>query len=195
MAIYQVTVSGLVSSNTFNNVLHFIDDRGGPNPEQVLANDVDSVWIDQVKGFQHNQVNYLQINVRNVGAPGPAPFNKTINKLGTGGPTTAADIPTIAIVLRFQTAVAGRTGRGRVHLAGPRQATSANLGILTTATITAWQTQLNAISAAMLQGGSLGIALAICSRSNPSGTVKSVTSLQLRAILGTMRSRNWGVGI
>ena len=194
MALYRVTISGLVNSNTFNNVLHLAFDAVDPTPEQTVTNIIDAQWIERVKKFQSNQVQYLNINARNVSSPGPAAFNKTINKLGTGGPAASGDNPVMAAVLKFQTAVAGRTGRGRVHLGGIRLTTSANLGILTAATLASWQPDIDAIAAALLQGGSEGVALSIANRTDPSGSTKSITAIVIRPVLGTMRSRNWGAG-
>ena len=194
MGLYRVVFSGFVNGNVFNNVLHFGYDAVDPTPEVTLAGIVNTHWIDNIKTLQTNQVNYLNINVRNVGAPGPAPFNLVVNKLGTGIAADNSDNPVMAAHIKFQTAVAGRTGRGGIQLPGISLRTSCNLGILTAATLAAWAPKFTLIMNALKQGGTQNVALSICSRSNPVSTQKSVTSISARAVLGTCRTRNYGVG-
>jgi hypothetical protein len=193
---FRVTFSGLVNGNVFNNVLHIKKVTPGPTAQQDLATYVNTNWIDTIRTLQTNGTQYLNINVRGLDAGAFAPFNLVVNKLGTAISAAASDNPFTGAVLRLQTNVAGRTGRGRVHLCGISLGTSANLGILTAATLTAWQPKINAIKAAFSVTGPAGeYQLGVANRSDPVGSFKGVTEILVRANLGGMRSRNYGVGI
>jgi len=196
MALYRVTLIGTISGNTFENVLHITTSDVTPTAAQSLANYMRDNWIANIKKFQGTQAVYFIINVRSLENLAPAPFNLNVNIPGTGGPTQAGDNPFTCAVLRLQTNVAGRTGRGRYHMPGVLLATSANLGILTQTTLNAWQPTLNTMMAAFnVTGNASNYSLVICNRQQPLQSIKAVTNLLFRVNLGTMRSRNYGIGV
>lgn len=195
MAVLRVVLVGLVNGQTFNNVLHIKDDNIDANSKSDLATLIQTQWIATVKTLQTNGVTYLQIQVRNVSIPLDPTFALPINIVGTGGAAAAEDGPVPAALLRFETAVGGPSGRGRYFMPGLNMNTSTNLGVLTPATLTSWQSALDALKAQWLAPNINNIALGVCSRSNPDATFKNVTDMKFRTVLSTMRSRNINVGI
>ena len=194
MPVWEITCSGLLLNNSWQNVFHVITDPGGPTPSGI-ADIIDTHWVDNFRTWQHNFISWLDIGVRDVSTiPSPVAFHKTINKVGGGGAATSNDNPVSCMVVKKQTAVAGRTGRGRIMVGGIRISPSTNLGQVTPATLTAFTTTLTTIMNAIGPSGTQPIELGLCSRSDPEATFKSVISLQLRVILATERTRNYVVG-
>lgn len=190
----EATFSGLLFGNTWNNVVHFQTDEF-PGGLSDIANILDTHWVDNFRNWQHSGISWLNIAVRDVGTtPAPATFNKTIAKVGAVGGPDADDQVALAIVVKKLTATGGRTGRGRMFIGGYLTSPSTNLGQLTPATVTAFTGTLNTVMARFGPTGDQGLTLGICSRASPVATFKPVISLQLRTVLGTMRSRNWGHG-
>lgn len=195
MAVFQCVLMGFVNGQTFNHVMHVKDDNVDATTKSDLANLLNVQWVQRIRGLQTNGVQYTQITVRNVSIPLDPVFSLPINILGTGGAAAAEDGPVPAALLRFSTAVAGRTGQGRYYMPGLNMNTSTNLGQLTPATLTSWQVLLDDMKTQWLEPNLNNIALGICSRGNPTATFKNVIDMRFRTILSTMRSRNWGVGI
>lgn len=190
--VYRVVTSGLLYGNVWNNVLHFVDSQ--PGLEATIATSVNGQWVEQVKGFQHSFLSWLNISVRDVTTtPGPAAFNLAINKVGTSSLAAAADSNLLTVVLKLNTAIAGPSGRGRVLIAGVPQARF-NLGLVEPSVLTIWQNIANNLVGLYGPGGSTGIQLVVAPRSNPAN-YKPVVTIIVRSAQGTCRSRGYGVGI
>lgn len=194
MALYRITFSGLLFGVTWNNVLHFQTGVPAPTPAEA-ADIVDTHWVDNFRTWQHTSLQWLDIAVQDVAtSPLPATFHKTIFKTGNAGSAGNTDQVVLAIVVKKLTAVGGPSGRGRIFIPGFLVNASTNIGQLRPETVTAFTPTLNTIMARFGPAGDQNLELVICNRSNPAASTKSVTGLALRVILGTMRSRNYGVG-
>lgn len=192
MSWHRVTIRGAIFGQTINNVLHFLNPDGAQTLTQI-ADIVDTHWVTNVLPCSSASLNYTNIEVRTVAiATPPSPFNKSINRVGAVT-QTAPDTPLLSMLIRLQTAIAGRHGRGRVYLAGaPGGAMTA--GNWSATTITARNINLAAILAALGSGGTQPIILHVCPRGDESAGV-AVTALTLRTSVSVQRRRNYGVGI
>jgi hypothetical protein len=194
MSIFRVTFSGLLWGNVWNNVVHF---ASGGNPAlSAIAAELETSWVGNVKQFQHTQLQYTDIGVKDVGSsPGPAAFHRPVNVFGNSSAATSNDSNLLTMVLKLGTSMAGPRGRGRVLVAGVPQARF-NLGLVQPSILTTWQTIANNIMAVYGPGGSSGqgLGIVVTSRSNP-GNYLTVVSMIVRVSQGTCRSRAYGVGI
>jgi len=192
MAIWRATFSGLLWGNIWNNVVHFSTGSPGPTVD-VIANHLNNNWVEQVKTFQHNQLQWLDVAVRDVTTtPGPSTYHLPINKFGTSSAATATDTNLVTLVVKFQTAYAGRHGRGRILVAGVPSGRF-NLGIVIPANLTIWQNTANTLYNLYKMDGVNTINLVVTNRANP-GDYKTVTGITIRATQGTCRSRGYGIG-
>lgn len=192
MAVYRCTFSGLLWGNVWNNVCHF----GGDDPVDpvALANNLNVGWVERVKTFQHNQLTWLDIGVRDVTTqPGPAAYHLPINKIGTSSLATATDTNLVTVVLQFKTGTAGRHGRGRISIAGVPSGRF-NIGLVEPSVLTIWQATANELAAHYGVNGSEPYKLLVAPRNNPSQN-HAVVNIIVRQTQGTMRSRGYGRGV
>jgi len=190
MAAHRVVLSGLNFGQLHQNVLHFIVDNNAQTPAQLAA-DVKTNWIDKVSLQQSSSYRWTNILVQNLDEPGVAPFSLVIDRLGQS--FNSLQIASFeCYVLKFQTARAGRHGRGRSYLGGVIF-DAAQAGICTTSFQATFKTQitdhLNAVYA-----GDNNPRLAVRAHGD-SIEFEPVTSIQLRPVIGVQRRRNIGVGV
>jgi hypothetical protein len=144
--------------------------------------------------FQHNGARWTSIEVREVTTPLNAPFTLAIDILGTGASVSQADDPCRCRVLKFQTAQAGRKGRGRLYIPGTAFG-AWDTNFVKAGSITAGQTLINNLKQQFLAPNAVQqLALVICPRSDP-GNFKTVTDIVQRGLAGYQRRRNIGIGI
>lgn len=192
MPVYRATFSGLLWGNVWNNVVHFAIDSPIPTLADI-ATHLNANWVEKIRGFQQNQLQWLDIGVRDVTTtPGPSTYHLPINKIGTSSAATATDTNLVTVVLKFQTAMAGRTGRGRILIAGVPSGRF-NIGIVEPSVLTTWQTVANQLYDIYKQSGGAPVNLVVASRSNPAN-YKTVTGITVRPTQGTCRSRGYGIG-
>lgn len=192
MSINRVTLSCLVDGQVNQNVMHF-NNPSGSIPISTVAVDMRDIWLPQIVPFQRNDTFWYDIEVREV--PGiNVPYHLTIAVFGTGSASQEKDVPFVGRVLWFQTATAGKKGRGRYYIPGTT-CESWDRGKVKAVSITAGLTLCaNLVSAFTGGSPSSGLNLGICPRSNPSN-FKPVTSIVQRVNLGVQRRRGLGVGI
>lgn len=192
MATFRITTSCLVDGQICQNVFHIVHTGGITMP--TMADTISTQWLSEIRPFQHTGAVWFDIEVRQVSPIGPAAVHKTITLAGTGPAEGQQDVPFCARVLQFQTALAGRHGRGRLFVAGT-SFQSWDKGIIKATSITAGQPFVNNLIARFVgPTPSSGLRLVIARRSDPSQTV-DVTNIVQRTILGRMGSRAIGVGI
>lgn len=113
---YRGVISGLFYGQTFQNVLHFL----GPSADQgalaVLANEIETIWINRVRTIQSQSFQYVQIRTIALDT-NLAPRTKPISIQGSSSQSDEID-PTACYILRLRTLNASRHGRGRVYLGG-----------------------------------------------------------------------------
>jgi len=101
--------------------------------------------------------------------------------------------PVVCAILKIQTAVPGKTGRGRVYLAAPEFGMF-NQGILTAGSLAFWESDILApIRSRFLVSGTSPTILAVVPKANPND-YKLATELNLKTISGSQRRRQIGFG-
>lgn len=186
---YQVTVVQSMYNQQINNVLHF----HGPTADQgaltTLANEVDTIWVEQIRQRQTSAVTYNGIRVRAMGSVLPV-FVKTINKAGAFGFDDELDTCQ-SFILRLRTDHFGKHGRGRVYIAGVLKGWTKS-GLVIASQITAWNTTI----ANILGNTGFGSSPYFPSVMDHAGTASfAITSMQVAPTLGHQRRRGIGVGV
>ena len=187
---YRATITQLLYGQQIQNVLHFVGPNSNTGALNTLANDIDTIWVDQFRRVQTFAITYISIKVEALGSDLP-PFIKTISKRGNSSDSSNID-PCQACIVRLRTARAGRTGRGRTYIAG----IFGNLFDFGIATAPA-QTAFNDIFAQVLGNTGFGSSifkLAVGKKTAPHDLVE-VDSMQLAPTAGHQRRRNIGIGI
>lgn len=193
MAIFRVIISATMFGQTCQNVLMF-DDNGGALTAVNVCAKINTFWMPDWKGLQHNQVVWNDIAATPVSPVLGITNHLTVSIAGNGNATAAADVPVICYLVKVQTATPGRAGRGRIYSPGPSIA-GGNLGILTGPTIAAVQAKLDNIKLNFRASSPpSGLTYGIAPRGNPSA-FKPMIDMQIRSTYGTQRRRNYGVGI
>lgn len=187
---YRVTISALMYSQSVLNVLSFLGPVADLGAQTTLANEVTTIWINQVKTLQGAALNYVAVKVEALGTTLP-PHIKTINIPGVQQFDNELD-PCNAFIIRLRTGFAGRTGRGRVYIASVMKGFYRN-GLVTQTLIDAWDQVFGNIMGNTGFGSSPYI-LCVGNKSGPL-VFHPVMSLQVAPTLGHQRRRNIGVGI
>jgi len=192
MPVYRVTCTCIVQGQTCQNVFHLASDGG--QLLSAIAGAVNQAWISQMLPFQHNGARWVNIEVREATTPLNAPFSLAIDVLGTGAAVQVADDPCRCRVLKFRTALAGRSGRGRLYIPGTSMS-AWNGNFVNSASLSAGNSLINTLKTNWLApNATQQLALVICPRSNP-GNFKTVTDIIQRPLAGYQRRRNIGIGI
>jgi hypothetical protein len=191
--IWQATLTALNTGQVCQNVLHFNNVSGNLTGLQV-ATDLRDNFIQTYLPFQHNGVQWVDIEVRDVDQPAIAATHLTVNILGSGAGQTQGDDPCRCRVFQLKTSFSGPRGHGRFYGIGTPLATWIN-GVVGTASLNAGQTLVNQWKAHYVTNvPSTGLLMVIGPRSTPHNW-KSVVDIVQRPIAGFQRRRNIGVGI
>jgi hypothetical protein len=190
MSHHRVVISALMYGQLVQNVLHFINNGGAFTPQQICA-DVKLNWVDKVSVFQNAQLRYFNILCQNLDDQVLAPFSLTIDRQGQGFDDRR--IPsTLGYVLKYTTNRAGRHGRGRSILGGV-QSDSIQDGRLTPSALVSWtDTVISHLKLSYVDD--INNTLVLCVREQ-SGQMNPLIDIQMRAVVGTMRRRQIGVGV
>jgi len=190
MPIVEITFSGTNIATLFENVMHADTTL---STLSAVADVMDTQWVDRLRAFQHDQTRWLSIKVRDVSSPPTlTTYTKPINKVGTGAGAHSSDQVVTAMCIQKKTAAVGRRGYGRYFM--PYSEISQNVGIVTTATITAMQSMFATMLTFIGVGGSSGVQLGLCTRGSEASTFKSITALVVRPTIATVRRRQYGIG-
>lgn len=190
MAIFRAVISMRFFGQLNQNVLHLNDGENAFTVEQV-ADYVDTNWVDQVKIGCNSSLLFFQISVKNLSTPNLASFDKIINKTGS----QSAESQTCcfaAWVLKFSTGLAGRKFRGRAYIPGYRFGDQ-QFGVITAGGLALWNPILTQLRSKFTVSGGGNMWLVIRGAGGePHDT--GVTNIQIRNTMGSMRTRNIGVG-
>lgn len=191
MATIRVTLSMTYYGQVFQNVLHFnkadyvFSDLAG------LITDIQTSWINQVKWCQSDGLKYVNAKFHQVGSAA-ADINQVLSIVGGTGSSSEYK-PFNAHIIRIQTGLGGRTGRGRVYIGGIASNLT-DFGFVKSSILSTWATKFTAILAAFGAGGTSAFRLGV----NPhteTDDFKLCVSLSLNPVEGVQRRRNIGVGI
>ena len=185
-------MSCLVDGQVNQNVIH-LENADGAIADATIATTIRDSWLSEIRPFQRTDASWYDIEVRKV--PGVnVPYHLTIVLAGTGASSAEQDVPFVCRVLWFQTAVAGKRGRGKLYIPG----TTFNAwdrGRVKPVSITAGLPLCaNLVSRFTWLSPSTGLSLVVCPRSDPTD-VKHVIEITQRVNLGVQRRRGLGVGI
>lgn len=198
MSVERVTITALFYGQRCQNVLHF-NNPDGLFTTMNVCEEVRNEWIGTVanKGIHQwtpSNIVWVMVSCQRLGNPPPAPTHLTVNIPGVQGPQSE-QIPFACVVLKFQTALAGRRGRGRSYCPGVMQ------GFLTNGLIDAdfnafAATALTAMNARFKAGGSGPLTLLVGPKN---GVVLAdftmVEAITVSNFVGVQRRRNIGFGI
>ncbi len=194
MTIFRTVLTATMFGQTVQNVLHFNDNGTGRIPSE-LAPIIETQWLQEdFKFFSHNGVVWNDIAVTAVAPTIGITFHRTVNIPGTGNAVAGSDIPVQCLLIKVQTGVVGKTGRGRIYAAGI-PGNHHVFGLLSAAAMTSIQTRLdNLVNKFRAAAPPSGFTFGICPRGDPDD-FKPCIGMAPRQALGTQRRRNYGVGI
>jgi len=194
MSTVRVRLSGTCFGQLMQNVLHFNNPDGTVTETDAAANMRD-VWCTLVKKRQISAFTWFSIQVQTLGIGGPT-LGVLLPIALSGEISSGQDLvqPTTCAILKLQTAVAGRRGRGRVYLPVPEPGTFFQ-GVMNGSIRAQWESNVMAPLRTAYLGGSptSGLNLAVLHR-DTSSDVSNAISLEVGAIAGTQRRRQIGVG-
>ena len=192
MPLYRVRLTGFLIGQTHENVFHMRNKEGFNSFPADLALEIQNQWCTILRdGFPNGQFVWSNINVRDLDQPNLAPTNLPTNIQGLGSTNTSI-LPFVTTVIRFQTAVAGRKGRGRMYVSTPN---SGNIvgGFMSNPTIAFWNQKVQQLSARYLNGGTSNYRLVIKGKAAGSPDIP-VTLIAVDTLYRVQRRRNIGVG-
>jgi hypothetical protein len=192
MSVLEVTIKGFLLGQTVENVVHFVNDGPDEPDLSLVANTIATTWLDQIRDIVPNETTFTQITVRNRNQPGLAPYVLAINLQGRSS-TIESMPPFVCFLAKFQTATAGRTGRGRMYLSSPNHG-HVSQGRLNPTVYAFVSGKLNNLLAAFGPNGSTYLQLVVTSRTN-FNAIKPVINITLDPIPRVQRRRNIGVGV
>lgn len=194
--LWRSTISGQLYGELFQNVLHFEAEDDNLTPDAVNL-EVRNQWVGQeinvgVKSWVPNSVHWSQVSSKVVHPFVGVEATLVFDQAGQQSPSTEL-IMQIATVLRFQTNIVGRAGRGRSYIPGVIPGFTTN-GLIDDSFIAFAGAALTALRIRFikdfnptLQGP---LSLCVAGRQNP-GEYARVISIQPANKLGTQRRRNF----
>lgn len=191
MATIRVTLSMTYYGQLFQNVLHFNKSDYVASELPTLIQDVKDNWITHVKWCQSDGLKYINMKLHHVGSLTPDTNEVLAINGGTG--SSSEYKPFNCHIIRIQSEVAGRIGRGRVYIGGIASNLT-DFGFIKTSILATWATKLQLITAAFGPSATSDFQLGV----NPhteTDDFKPMQSLSINPVEGIQRRRNIGVGI
>lgn len=180
---------------------HFFTGDGLPNGAAVTlglslaeySGDADAAASDMGGAFLGNMLEHLTSTVtlaRTEVKFGPSATGPTgvYTSSGTGGVGTAQAPPNVAYLVRKNTSLGGRAGRGRLFLPGPPEDQIQSSGLLVSGAISGVQADLDAWWAAMVADQLNPVVLH--GSGSPLTTPTVITSFTIDSRCATQRQRN-----
>jgi len=194
MTVLRCTLQMLLWGSVCENVLHFT----GPAFSDVLLENmalaIRTGWIPSIKPAVASQVTFFQTKVDDITDGGTGSTRTdTYSIAGTSGSDDAV-APSIAFVLQLESGLAGRKNHGRIFVPGVRP-TGLFHGIVSPDATAMWTTPLSNLNLNFNSTGVSDFHLCIHTRGGPTDAVRPVTHIQLRSTIGSMRTRNVGIGM
>lgn len=187
MAIYEVIFSGTYYSQLWQHRFHLESVVGFAGNTSTICDLLIANWVPHERGFQVSDVVWSTVNVKNIsGAPEQTIKPIALTGSQAGEPQRASFI---AGVIQKKTGLAGRSNRGRLYVPGIR-AGGTVLGQIVGPEMTNWTNVCAQLRINWCGDGIHGLRLVI---KHPEGSTP-VTDLVMRAILGSIRTRNIAVG-
>lgn len=192
MSIVRITFSGLVFGQLCQNVLHF-QNQDALLTEQAIAEEMRDFYLNELRLRQSNQFKWINIAVQTVDPAGSLGVNLPVNILGNAAGATGEQPSTMCAIIKIQTTMMGRAGRGRIFVPVPEPG-HYNMGTLTSGALFQWENGILAMirTRYFLTGGP-PITLGVAPKGNPSGWHAAI-SVNIKTIGGTQRRRQIGVG-
>lgn len=196
MTLARATIYGTYGGQGHINVLHFQRDDVTNIIWLGLGDKVDQFWVDTHRGNVDGNMSWQRIHLEDL-STGKTAYDWPISRTGVLGPS-AAFCPFVSVCFLFQTAFAGRRGRGRSYQGGYNHGSFFQSGQWNTS----GQTRIDNVAAALKAdwvGGSVntnGWALVVAPRTATSDSDShDVTNIVARARVSTMVSRKIGHGL
>lgn len=189
--IIRVTLSMTIYSQICQNVLHFNDTSGAYSPTGIAA-EIVSKWINEVKGFQNPGLHYYNVAVKNLDDAGGITTDVPVDVFG-GGFFGSQTWPTTAVLVQIKTPFGGRTGRGRIFIAGLHTGAFEN-GLFNASTVTSLNAFMTNLKNHFLAAGDSFLKIGVRGR-GPAAAWKAADNLVVGNRPGIQRRRNIGVGV
>lgn len=195
--IYEVVVGGTLHGQATRNVLHFRDVDGSASLNTLLTevkNCITSALLGAISAdwqgaFVSGKKIYPSVGLQ-----------EEVSMVGNNGTGLQALPSFVATLLSLHTTKPGRSGRGRVYLAGPQEQNTSN-GQLEAAAITAFTAFVTCLVGKFISGtikydwGVVSRVARAATPSAPANWFSPVTFVTLDKNLATQRSRKLGRGI
>jgi hypothetical protein len=188
--IARVTISGSDYGQLTQNVLHF-EWLGVSWDPTAIAAEIVAGWMPNILWFSKSNFRYNSILVQHATQPTLQTVNLPI--VVDGNVVNDPRMPPfVACVLKISTLQGGRTGRGRIFLAGVG-ADSLTSGVFTASFISTRQPKIDALKARYGLSGSSQLRLGLFNRTT--NAFNGMSNLVLRPTPGVQRRRNIGIGV
>lgn len=188
--IARVTISGIDYGQLTQNVLHF-EWLGISWDPTAIAAEISANWMPNILWFSKSNFLYNSILVQHATQPTQQTVNLPIAVNGNVVNDTRMP-PFVAVVLKIQTLQGGRSGRGRIFIAGCGGDSLTN-GVHTASFISTRQPKIDALKTRYGLSGTSQLRLGLFNRTT--SAFNGMSNLTLRAVPGVQRRRNVGIGV
>lgn len=192
MTVYRVLSFATLFGQQCVNCIHFQKPDAISSDTALLATKFRDLWVEQFRGRVLNDVTFNRCMVTALDGPSQPSVDLFYVKTGSAG-GSVFNTPVTCFVIKLQTGVGGRTGRGRIYWPGGA-AGQMTQGKWLNTVLNNWQTLLAAQAANWL--GTTPIStfnLVVITRGDPASW-KAVESWGVRDVVGVQRRRNIGHG-
>lgn len=193
MAVNRVTTTALYNNaSVVQNVFHFLNPDGFLSNQQICLEIRDN-WIAIVKNLAAASCVWTNIRSERIDqVVNPAAANLAVNIAGTGNSNTPHVC--LAFIIRLQTAIAGRHGRGRIYFGAPRPDWIGSSLVLAAGITFINGTTIPALMARYGPTGNSGLTLGVHRKDDRQSLIQ-ISGMSLATTLGIQRRRNIGVGV
>lgn len=184
--IFEVVFTGTYYSQLWQNKVHFERVEGAPTAQSVALG-LKEKWVFWMRQMQVSDVLWVNLQVKRLSGLQDIHVEPLAVTGAQAQETQRASF--ICGVMRKHTGLAGRANRGRLHIPGIRGGAT-QFGRIVASELALWNGVFIELKPFFFEAFPYGVRLVI---KHPEGSTP-VTSMSMRDILGSMRTRNIGVG-
>lgn len=156
-----------------------------PGTRETAAENVSDAWLTYITPLMDSAVTHIATLVKF--GPNDVGPSYEIASGGTGGATGDASPPNLSVLVRKNTGVGGRTGRGRMYVPGMTDGNLLDGGVIGSSVVSDWQQGFDDFFDAL---GASGIVPALLhDEDSPVSAPYIITSFSVQARAATQRQR------
>jgi hypothetical protein len=190
MSTLRAVISMSFYSQLCQNVVFFDNPDGAISLFQA-ATLIEQQWVARIKAPLPHDVKFTRIQVYDADQPAVQPADIVLALEGDQASDNQL-YTVVAWVLQYTTELAGRTQHGRSYIPGVLKGFHTN-GVMNINGLNTWTASIDGLMGSFVNPATSGLLLVIKHKNTQLGTTH-VANIKVRPTVGTMRTRNIGVG-